>query len=46
MEIYEVNLRIQSGYRKIGNRKNSIFVHFYAVRPSEQNGNIINSEST
>ena len=42
----EVNYRIQSKYRKIRKRKNSVFVHFYAVWPSEQNGNIINSEFT
>ena len=28
MEIYSVNLRIQSKYRKIRNRKNSLFGHF------------------
>ena len=27
-EIYEVNLRIQSGYRKIRIRKNAVFGHF------------------
>ena len=27
-EIYEVNLRIQSEYRKIRTRKNSVFGHF------------------
>ena len=27
-EIYRVNLRIQSGYRKIRTRKNSVFGHF------------------
>ena len=31
MEIYEVNLRIQSEYRKIRTRKNSVFGHFHAV---------------
>ena len=27
-EIYEINLRIQSEYRKIRTRKNSVFGHF------------------
>ena len=30
-EIYGVNLRIQSKYKKIRTRKNSIFGHFHVV---------------
>ena len=31
MKICEVNIRIQSEYRKIMTRKNSVFGHFHAV---------------
>ena len=31
LQIYRVNLRIQSEYRKIQTRKNSVFGHFHAV---------------
>ena len=41
MEIYGVNLRIQSEYRKIRTRKNSVFGHFSRSEPSTLLAHII-----
>ena len=41
MEIYGVNIRIQSEYRKIRTRKNSVFGHFSRSEPSTLLAHII-----